>query len=183
MTLALRAACAGTVLATSLVAAPRGAAAQVGQLAVGADAALVAADSRDRAFGLGGDLRFGLRTGLPRRAFLDRILFGQMMFQPEAILGYRAIPVFRTVAEPARFGRAGGGLRIGFAREYFEFFATGHAGAAFDDGGGRFLWDVGGALDGRFPAWSLGVHGAYYSLGTRENWFELGPHLEYRWLP
>jgi hypothetical protein len=166
-----------------VVTCTRPAEAQVGQLAVGADAALVAYDSKDNAFGLGGDVRFGLRSGLPRQAFIDRIIFGAMIFQEELIVGYRSIPVFRSGQDPLKLGRAGGGMRIGVLRDLYEVLATGHVGVGFNDQRADFLWDAGGVFDWRFSSSSLGVHFAYYGYGSRENWFELGPHYEIRWLP
>jgi hypothetical protein len=133
---------------------------------------------------VGGDVRFGLRRGMPPWAFVDRTFFS-LAIQPELIAGLRFLPssLVRETSEE-RVARAGGGLRFGMQFPRFELFAYGHASVALRNVAPDVtpFWDAGLALDYRFSASSLGIQAGPVFLG-KEAWWEFGVHFETRVLP
>jgi hypothetical protein len=159
------------------------------QTAVGLDTSGVVHDTRDRGFAEEVDLRVGYRFGLSRHAIIDRTLVGAVIFQVEAIGGIRHSPIPVSSGANPDMGRIGGGVRIGFTEptwltcgrwEPFFFF---HYTGAFSGESAAGLWDLGAAFEWRFPAASLGLHATVDHLMGGGGWIEVGPHVEFRFLP
>ena len=55
--------------------------------------------------------------------------------------------------------------------------------AAFSGESAAGLWDLGAAFEWRFPAASLGLHATVDHLMGGGGWIEVGPHVEFRFLP
>jgi hypothetical protein len=145
------------------------------QMAVGVDgSAVVITDSTRTGGAIDG--RIGYRFGLPRSFIVHTVIF-----QPEAFVGYRYVPVDATADNAVRFGAGG---RIGFLLGRLEPFVFGHFGPSRGDSHWGYSGDFGGALDARFSFWSAGLHVDYDWLslgGTPLGHYEVGPHVEARW--
>lgn len=147
------------------------------QAALGADlGATYGLDAHE--FGQAADVHLGFRFGLWRASPIHAVIF-----QPEAIAGYRHLAGFGDARDDLHEARIGAGLRLGCLCPYVEPFLLFHLNGAAGTRAFAPLYDFGLIVDWRFTGSSLGLHATYAVLRSEgpERWVEFGPHFEYRW--